>query len=106
MMNLFKKDNATDSVINPALLWEYNLADFDYLKMRHVVVQRVIERGWPNDWKAMLHLYGEEGTKQIIKELAYLDDIDTNFVSIIFTIPLTDLKCYTKKRLNPTHWNF
>jgi hypothetical protein len=39
----------TDARINPALLWEYNLSDFDYQQMRNVVVQRVIERGWPND---------------------------------------------------------
>ena len=38
--------------ISSHLLCEYNLVDFDYQAMRKVVVQRVIERGWPDDFYA------------------------------------------------------
>jgi len=44
-----------DATLIPALLWEYNLSDFDYRGMRNVVVQRVIERGWPKDWYFILN---------------------------------------------------
>jgi len=47
--------------VNPALLWEYNLVDFDYQAMRKQVVQRVIERGWPDDFQAIFNLYGMDG---------------------------------------------
>jgi len=94
-----------DAKINPALLWEYNLSDFDFQQMRNVVVQRVIERGWPNDWWAALNLYGEKGVKGTIKSIPYLNDKDMHFVSRAFEIPLSKMKCYVKKQSQPTHWN-
>jgi len=100
--NFKKFPNAT---LNPKLLWEYNLNDFDYNNMRDVVVQRVIERGWPNDWYFILNLYGVDGVKMAIKNLPYLNDKDMNFVSHQFGIPLTSMKCYEKKQLVNQHWH-
>jgi len=94
-----------DAKINPALLWEYNLSDFDFQKMRNVVVQRVIERGWPNDWYAALNLYGEKGIKEAIKAIPYLNDKDMNFVSHVFKIPLSKMRCYEKKQFQQARWN-
>ena len=74
-----------EAKINPTLLWEYDLNRFDYHAMRNVVVQRVIERGWPEDWWAALNLYGEDGMSKAIREIAYLNDKDMNFVSNAFS---------------------
>jgi hypothetical protein len=41
-----------EAKINPSLLWEYKLSGFDYQQMRNIVVQRVVERGWTDDWYA------------------------------------------------------
>jgi len=87
-----------DAKINPALLWEYDLSDFDFQQMRNVVVQRVIERGWPNYWWAALNMYGEKGMKDAIKAIPYLNDKDMNFVSKAFEIPLSKMKCCERKR--------
>jgi hypothetical protein len=38
-----------DAKVNPTLLWEYDLSDFDFQQMRNIVVQRVIGRGCSND---------------------------------------------------------
>ncbi len=97
--------NYLDARINPSLLWEYNLEKLDYTKMRNLIVQRIIERGWPEDWFAMLNLYGIEGVKNAVQELPYLNEKDLNFVSQIFSLPLTAFKCYTRKPLVLTHWN-
>lgn len=97
--------NFPDATLNPTLLWEYNVDGFNYKDMRDVVVQRVIERGWPNDWYAMLNLYGLDGVKDAIKNLPYLNDKDMNFVSHQFDIPLSSMKCYEKKQSANTHWN-
>jgi hypothetical protein len=94
-----------DAKLNPALLWEYNLANFDFEKMKTTVVQRVIERGWPNDWFAILNMYGENQIKEAIKCILYLNDKDMNFVSKVFEIPLSKMKCYEKKQLQQGHWN-
>ncbi len=91
--------------INPSLLWEYNLHDFDYGQMRDVVVQRVIERGWPDDWYAALNIYGISGLKAAIKAIPYLNDRDMNFVSLVFEIPLSEMKCYERKQSRQAHWN-
>lgn len=87
-----------EAKINPTLLWEYNLADFDYQQMRDVVVQRVIERGWPSDWWAALNMYGEKGMKEAIKSIPYLNDRDMNFVSKVFKISFSKMKCYENKK--------
>lgn len=94
-----------ESKINPSLLWEYDLTNFDFKQMRQVVVQRVIERGWKQDWYAMLNLYGEDGIKDAIKKLTYLNDKDLNFVSLVFQIPLSEMKCCEQKQSQTIHWN-
>jgi hypothetical protein len=94
-----------DSKINPSLLWEYDLINFDYITMRELVVQRVVERGWPEDWFAILNLYGVDGTIEAIKNIPYLNDKDMQFVSTVFQIPLYQLRCYEKRRSRHLHWN-
>jgi hypothetical protein len=94
-----------DATLNPNLLWEYNLTEFDYMAMSDVVIHRVIERGWPNDWYFILNFYGVEKIKETIKNLAYLNDKDMNFVSHQFGIPFTSMKCYEKKQSANQHWN-
>jgi hypothetical protein len=95
----------SQAILNTGLLWEYNLTDFDYEDMRDLVVQRVIQRGWPNDWYFILNRYGIDGVKAAIKNIAYLNDKDMNFVSHQFNIPLNAMKCYIKKQSVNQHWN-
>lgn len=97
--------NFKDAVLNPKLLWEFNLSKFDFMEMRNVVVQRVIERGWPNDWYFILNYYGIEDVKTAIKNIAYLNEKDMNFVSHQFDIPLTTMQCFEKKQLVTARWN-
>lgn len=91
--------------INPTLLWEYNLVDFDYQAMRKQVIQRVIERGWPDDFQAIFNIYGIVNVIETIKEIKYLNKKDMNFVHIVFQIPLKQLKCYRESQLKVQHWN-
>lgn len=91
--------------INPTLLWEYNLVDFDYQAMRKQVVQRVVERGWPDDFQAIFNLYGIDNVVETIKEIKYLNKVDMNFVHIVFQIPLKQLRCYKESQLKIQHWN-
>ncbi len=97
--------NFPSVALNPKLLWDYDLKDFDYNKMKDVVVQRVVERGWPKDWYFILNRYGITGVRSSIMNIPYLNDKDMYFVSQQFDIPLTSLKCYKKKRSAKLHWN-
>ena len=85
--------------VTPSLLWEYNMNEFDWNTMRVVVVQRVIERGWLNDFYAILQLYGGvENIRQIIREIPKLSDKDIAFVCAFFGLKKEELKCCTPKQ--------
>lgn len=84
--------------VSPSLLWEYDLSDFDWWKSRKIVVQRILERGWLEDYYAGFNLYGGiEGFREIIKEIPFLSPRDMNFACIVFDLKKEDLKCYTRK---------
>lgn len=86
--------------VSPSLLWEYDLSDFDWWKSRKIVVQRILERGWLEDYYAGFNLYGGiEGFREIIKEIPFLSPRDINFACIVFDLKKEDLKCYTRKLL-------
>ena len=95
----------TNVQLNPKLLWEYNLNEFDFKDMRNVVIQRVIERGWPNDWYFILNFYGINEVKSAIKEINYLNPKDMNFVSHQFNISLKTMKCFEQKQSTQQHWS-
>jgi hypothetical protein len=93
------------AIISPKLFWEYDLKDFDFEKMKNLVVERVIERGRINDWYAMLNLYGVNEVVHAIKNLPYLNRKDANFVQVIFNIPPNEMKCLQRKQSHFLHWN-
>jgi hypothetical protein len=86
--------------ISKSLLWEYDLAKFDWDDMQTVVMQRVIERGWLEDFYAAIAMYGGiDKVREIIKCIPILSEKDMNFVCIVFNLKKEDLKCYTRKQL-------
>ncbi|MCA1758553.1 MAG: hypothetical protein LC658_02195 [Bacteroidales bacterium] len=91
--------------LRKSLLWEYNTEKIDWLKMRNIIVQRVIERGRPDDFYAILNKYSLEGVRQAIRQIPSLNRKDVSFVSTIFGINKSELKCCTTKRLKSQHWN-
>lgn len=94
-----------DARIRPSLLWEYELDGFDWLAMRNIVVQRVIERGRINDFYAALNLYGLSGFKEGVKNIPYMNSKDKTFVCSVFGIKKNKLTCYTQKPLHQPHWH-
>ena len=89
--------------INPSLLWEYDTQAFKeqpslWQTMSRVVIQRVIERGWPRDWEEMLRYYGYEYVREIVKTLSFTEPRDRNFVCIYFDLQPQELWS-TEKRL-------
>jgi hypothetical protein len=81
----------TDASIRPSLLWEYYLTNFDWLKLRTIVVERVLERGRREDFYAMLNLYSLHGVKEALKEVPYMNDRDMNFACHAFGLRKEDL---------------
>lgn len=94
-----------DAKVRESLLWEYDLSDFNYADMRNIVVQRVVERGRMDDFYAILNMYGVEGVKNAIKEIANFNPKDLAFVCSVFDLKKEELKCYTRKQLHPQRWD-
>lgn len=91
--------------IRKTLLWEYDPDHLNLQDMRMIVVQRVIERGRVEDFYAILNLYGQNGVKDTIKQIPYLNPKDLSFVCSVFNLKKEDLKCYTKQQSRTQHWN-
>jgi hypothetical protein len=56
------------NIVNTALLWEYDLETFNYIKSYKIVIERVIERGNLEEWREMVRLYSR---KQILETIAW-----------------------------------
>ena len=93
------KEKSKDLQISKSILWEYDLSNFSWYDMRTTVMQRVIERGWINDFYAAIRIYGGiSSVKEIIKDIPSLSDKDMTFVCSVFDLVKEDLKCYTRKQ--------
>jgi hypothetical protein len=79
---------------------------FDYFKSSQIVVERVVQRGDTDDWLTILNLYGEDGVRERIKLIPYLNLTDMNFVHKIFQIPLNELRSYQKRQEGPQFGEF
>jgi hypothetical protein len=66
-------------IINPALLWEYDLETFDYKKSYKIVIERVLERGNLEEWKEMVKLYSRNQILETIDWSAQLAKRDKDF---------------------------
>lgn len=100
------KSKDKNAGISPSLLWEYDLSDFDWYEMRILVMQRIIERGWMEDFYAAIKLYGGiRNVREIIKEIPCLSYKDMSFVCSVFNLKKEDLKCYRRRQLREQHLN-
>ena len=80
------------------LFWDVNPATLNLEKNKQLIVERVIQRGSRSDLAALLAYYGKEQVREILKQLAWLNEKDMAFVQVYFGIPFNEMKCYTKKQ--------
>ena len=73
------------NIINPALLWEYDLETFNYERSYKIVIERVLERGNLNEWREMVQLYKKEQILETIEWSAQLDKRDKDFSKFFLT---------------------
>jgi hypothetical protein len=83
---------------SPHLFWDVKSDTVDTLIHQRLIVERVIQRGSMNDLSLLQQLYNIDNIRSVIKQISWLNDKDMAFVNIYFDIPLSELKCYTKKQ--------
>jgi hypothetical protein len=66
-------------IINPALLWEYDLETFNYDKSYKIVIERILQMGNLEEWRNMVNYYSREQILETIEWSAQLDKRDKDF---------------------------
>ena len=72
-------------IINSALLWEYDLDTFNYVRSYKIVIERVLERGNLMEWREMANLYTKEQILETIEWSAQLEQRDKDFSKFFLT---------------------
>ena len=76
--------------IRKHLLWDFDIATFNFVQGASLVIERVIERGNLEDWKAMIHFYSKPTVLEISKKSRQLGLKDKNFTELIINSPLVN----------------
>ena len=106
-MHMFFKSISTGrKEYRASLFWDIDMTQWDDEKMKQFIIQRVVERGWPDDWRIMIDRYGISEIRDVLKKLPHLNRIDMRFVSIIFNIPQKEMACYRKMQSRRERWNY
>lgn len=67
------------SIINTALLWEYDLETFNYERSYKIVIERVLQRGNLNEWREMTSIYSRGKILETIDWSNQLDNREKEF---------------------------
>ena len=68
--------------LRPHLLWEYDLETFNWKKYYKIVIERVIQLGTMEDWKAMMSFYSLDQILSTVDWSKQLDNRDKNFARL------------------------
>ena len=61
------------------LLWEYDMKQFNFDKSYKIVIERVLQRGDLQQWRAIFHFYGKEKMIETINWSSQLEERDKRF---------------------------
>jgi hypothetical protein len=78
------------SKIPNQLLWEYDTDTFNYDKSYKIVIERVLQLGDLNQWRAILHYYGEQKILDTIDWSAQLKESEKIFSRIFLKSDFLD----------------
>ncbi|MDQ6843784.1 MAG: hypothetical protein M3Z92_05435 [Bacteroidota bacterium] len=68
--------------IRSGLLWEYDLETFNWQRSYKIVIERVVQRGWLNEWKEVYAFYGPEKILETVEWSRQLDEREKDFARL------------------------
>ncbi len=74
--------NQQRPAIRRHLLWEYDWDNFDFNRYSTVLIERVIERGNPEEWQEIVDFYGKDLILKCAGKSTRLDKKHKNFTRI------------------------
>ncbi len=90
--------------INKTYFWDVDAHTLDETQSKRLIIERVATLGNLKEIKLVIKYYGKE---EVIKTLCNLNNLDPkslSFFSLIFQIPKSNFKCFTKKQSKTQHW--
>ena len=92
--------------ISKKLFWDIDLNDFDNIRNKRLIIERVVSMGDLSDLKEIIQFYGLETIKREIVKAGYLDNKTLTWISNFSNISKAKFKCFTRKQSNQVHWNY
>lgn len=91
---------------SPHLFWDVDPAQISLETHQVWLVKRVLEKGVWADWLLLLDVLGREQVRDAVKGVRYLEEKALSFACVFLDLDKTQLRCYTQKHSQATHWNY
>ena len=92
-------------LLSPQYFWDVDPAKLNDVVSKRLIIERTINFGSLKEIRELIHHYGKKEVVKMIRKISYLDPKTLNFISRLFEIPLSSLRCCTRKSLKPPRWN-
>lgn len=92
--------------LNKSTFWDVEIEKLDPEKNASFIIERVFQEGYYSELQQIIAYYGFEKIRKTLCEANWLDNKTMHLCSVLFNIKLTDFRCYEKKQLSPTHWEY
>jgi hypothetical protein len=90
-VSLDKKLETGDFPFSKYLFWDTPIELIDREKHKKSIVERVLTRGFLEDFYTLIKMYSKEEIIDAIKKSRVLDKKTANFCSLYFNIPLNEI---------------
>jgi len=91
--------------LNNTYFWDIDPLQLDANKSKRLIIERVMNYGNMDEIRLIKKFYGEKEIADTLSKINYIDPKTLNFISVLFQIPKTKFKCYTRKQLHQPLWN-
>jgi len=92
-------------VLYKGLFWDWRYDAINWQKAYRSVIERVLERGTPEEWEEIIRFYGMPVIMKALKEeIKFLPDHTIEEVSDYFKIKKEEMACYIRKQSRRGHW--
>ncbi len=92
-------NNSILAHINKSYFWDVDLKTLDEVKSKRLIIERVVTFGNLDEVISLFKFYGRKEIITTLRELNYLDPKTLNFFALLFNLPKSSFKCFTRKQL-------
>jgi hypothetical protein len=88
------------------LFWDVDKKALRPDQHKKLIIQRVLEYGLWEDWKAIYSYYGKNTIHDIVGKLRDIDEKSAAFVALVTNTRMEDYKCFTTIQSKDRLWNY